>query len=46
VAVQEYRWDKGGTEPARDYALLYEHGNENNQLGAKFLVHKDKNISN
>jgi hypothetical protein len=40
VGVQEVRWDKGGTEPADDYAFYCGSGNENHELGTGFLVHK------
>jgi hypothetical protein len=26
VAVEEFRWDRGGTEPAGEYTFLYEGG--------------------
>jgi exonuclease III len=40
VGVQEVRRDKGGTEPAGDYALFYGNGNADHHLGTGFLVHK------
>jgi hypothetical protein len=40
VGVQEVRWDKGGTEPADDYAFLYGNGNSDRRLGMGFFVHK------
>jgi hypothetical protein len=40
VGVQEVRWDKGGTEPAGDYALFYGNGNADHHLGTGFFVHK------
>jgi hypothetical protein len=36
VGVQQIRRDRVGTEPAGEYGK----GNENNELGASFLVHK------
>jgi hypothetical protein len=32
VAVQEVRWDGGGTEPAGEYTLFSGKGNENHEL--------------
>jgi hypothetical protein len=29
VGVQDVRWDRGGTEPAGEYAFFYGKGNEN-----------------
>jgi hypothetical protein len=40
VEVQEVRWDRGGTEPAGDYAFVCGNGNENRELGTGFFVHK------
>jgi exonuclease III len=40
VGVQEVRWEKGGTERAKDYTFYYGQGNVDNQLGARFFVHK------
>jgi hypothetical protein len=36
----EVRWDKGGNERAEDYTFFYGAGNEHNQLGTGFFVHK------
>jgi exonuclease III len=41
VGVQEVRWDKGGTEQAKDCTFLYEAGNEDHQLGTGFLHIKE-----
>jgi hypothetical protein len=38
VQVQEVRYDRGGTELAYDYTLLYRSGNENHELGAGSFV--------
>jgi hypothetical protein len=40
VAVQEVRWEDGGTEPAGEYTFLYGRGNENHVLGKSSIVHK------
>jgi hypothetical protein len=39
VGVQEVRWEKGGTERAKDYTLFYGEGNEDYQLRIGFFVH-------
>jgi hypothetical protein len=40
VGVQEVRWDGGGTERAGKHKFFYGKGNENNELGRGFFVHK------
>jgi hypothetical protein len=40
VGVQEVKWEKGGTERAEDYTFLYAEGNEDQQLGTDYFVHK------
>jgi exonuclease III len=40
VGVQEVKWNGGGNEPAGEYTFFYGKGNENNELGAGFFVHK------
>jgi hypothetical protein len=37
--VQEVRWDRGGTEPAREYTFLYEKGKENHEIGTGFFLY-------
>jgi hypothetical protein len=36
VGVLEVKWDRGGTEPAREYTHFYGKGNENQELGTGF----------
>jgi hypothetical protein len=36
VAVQEVRWEGGGTGPAEEYAFFYRKGNENHETGTDF----------
>jgi hypothetical protein len=40
MATQSVRWEKGGTERAKDYTLFYGEGNEDHQLGTDFFVQK------
>jgi exonuclease III len=40
VGMQEARWEGGGTEPSGEYTFFYGKGNENNELGTGFFVHK------
>jgi hypothetical protein len=40
VGVQEVRWEKGGTERAKDYTFLYGNGTEDHRLGTDFFLHK------
>jgi hypothetical protein len=39
VAVQELRWNKGGTVKAGDYSFFCGKENTNRQLGKGFFVH-------
>jgi hypothetical protein len=39
VAVQEVRWDKGGTVRAGDYTFVYGKGNEGQQVGTGFFLY-------
>jgi hypothetical protein len=40
VAVQEVRWDKGGSEPVNDYIFFCGNGNVHHHLGRGCFVHK------
>jgi hypothetical protein len=40
VGVQEVRWNRGGTEPADEYTFFYGKGNENHEIGTRFIVHR------
>jgi hypothetical protein len=40
VGVQEDRWEKGGTERAKEYTFFYGQGNGDHHLGTGFFVHK------
>jgi hypothetical protein len=37
VGVEEVRWDTGCTETAAKYPFFYGMGNENHELGTRFL---------
>jgi hypothetical protein len=37
VGVQEFRWDRGDTEPVGKYTYFYGKGNENHGLGTVFF---------
>jgi hypothetical protein len=38
--MQEFRWEGSGKERAGEYIFFYGRGNENNELGTGFFVHK------
>jgi hypothetical protein len=40
VGVEKVRWDRGGAEPAGQYTSFYGKGNQNQELGKGFFVHK------
>jgi hypothetical protein len=40
VGVQEVRSEGGSTKPAGEYTFCYGKGNENQELGSGFFVHK------
>jgi hypothetical protein len=40
VGVQEVKWDRGGNEPAGEYAFFYGKWTENHELDTGFFVHK------
>jgi hypothetical protein len=44
LAVQEFTWDSGGTEPAESYTFFYGNVNADHHLGTGYFVHKG-NIS-
>jgi hypothetical protein len=37
VGVEEVRWDRGGTEPAGEYAFVCRKGDEIHELGTGFF---------
>jgi hypothetical protein len=40
VGVEEARWDRDDSEPTGVHAFFYGNGNNNNELGTYFFVHK------
>jgi hypothetical protein len=40
VGAQEVRWETAGTEQAENYTFFYGEGNEDDQSGTSFFVHK------
>jgi hypothetical protein len=40
VGIQEVRWDRGGTEPTGESTFFYGKGNQNDEVGTGFFVHK------
>jgi hypothetical protein len=44
VAVQEVRWDKGGSQPADDYTFFfYGNGNANHHIGTGGVLYIREN---
>jgi len=41
VAVQEVRWDNGGSQPADNYTFFYGNGNADIHLGTRRLYMKE-----
>jgi hypothetical protein len=39
VAVQEIRWDEGGSQPTDNYTFLYGNANANSHLSRGFFIH-------
>jgi len=40
VAVQDVRWDRGGSQPADEYTFFYGSGNANRHIGIDFFLHE------
>jgi len=40
VAIQEVSFSKVGSEPADDYTLFYENGNDIHHLQTSFFIHQ------
>jgi hypothetical protein len=45
VAVQKVKWEGSGTVPAGEYTFFCRKGNENHELGTRFLCTKENHIS-
>jgi hypothetical protein len=39
--MQEFRWEGGGSELTGQYTFFYEKGNENHELGTRFLCKRE-----
>jgi hypothetical protein len=42
--IQEDKWDRSGIEPADKYIFIYGKGNQDNDLGIVFFVHKKQKL--
>jgi hypothetical protein len=40
IAVQEVRWDRGGSQPANDYTFFYGNRSTNHYIETKFSVNE------